>query len=116
MTPRITRLLWEANKDGTGFEEVYQRLYDESRTGVIPQQQFQAFHDMVAGMFHTMRLPDCHAKPSAKSLKNHVVLRMFSHSLFRYWKENLFSLLGFAMASISPNRWTKRVHHAAYFG
>jgi hypothetical protein len=55
INPRISRMLWQATeKDGGGFEAVYQRLYDGARANQHPQADFDAFHSMVSGMFHTM--------------------------------------------------------------
>jgi hypothetical protein len=51
--PRVRRLLWDHKERGTGFEGVYQAL-KEGATNPIDQAIFKQFHEMVAGMFHSM--------------------------------------------------------------
>lgn len=52
--PRTRRLLWDHKERGTGFEGVYQALKDGA-TNPTDQEVFKQFHEMVAGMFHSMR-------------------------------------------------------------
>jgi hypothetical protein len=52
--PRVRRLLWDHKECGTGFEGAYQALKDGA-INPTDQAVFRQFHEMVAGMFHSMR-------------------------------------------------------------
>lgn len=52
--PRVRHLLWAHKESGSGFEGVYQALKDGANNPT-DQAVFRQFHEMVAGMFHSMR-------------------------------------------------------------